>query len=457
MRTAAQSVSVVVFETNSLYEASFFIAIYQACLDDAAARRRAPATAGAARRPAADRAEPASRSATPAKPSFALHDVRPDPAPRRGDRAGRGERLRQVHAGQADHRALPARTGAGCAGTAWTPRSVDARELHDRVAVVLQDPVRWPMTAENNVRIGRLARPDPDSAHRDAAARDSGADTVVAELTAGWSTVLSREFQTGRDLSGGQWQRLSVARGLYRDAPLVIADEPTAALDARAEQAVFGTLHGRTGRRRGPDHRAGHAPAGQRALRRPDPGAGARPDHRTRPARRADGVARHLLRAVHACRPARTAEDPDTVSRMTELVHLEVADGVATITLDSPANRNALSRAAAPRAAGPPGHRDRRRRRPGDRAGHTGPVFCSGMDLKESRGAGAQDQGVTEFPADPGADLDLADAGAGPARRAGPGRRGRAWSRPVTSRWPPRTPRSRSARSGSGWCRRSSR
>ncbi len=61
--------------------------------------------------------------------------------------------------------------------------------------------------------------------------------------------MLSREFQTGRDLSGGQWQRLSVARGLYRDAAVVIADEPTAALDARAEHAVFATLHGRRRRR----------------------------------------------------------------------------------------------------------------------------------------------------------------------------------------------------------------
>jgi ATP-binding cassette subfamily B protein len=59
--------------------------------------------------------------------------------------------------------------------------------------------------------------------------------------------VLSKEFQGGRDLSGGQWQRVAVARGLFRDAPLVIADEPTAALDARAEHAVFGTLRGRSG------------------------------------------------------------------------------------------------------------------------------------------------------------------------------------------------------------------
>lgn len=122
----------------------------------------------------------------------------------------------------------------------------DPTDVLSRVAVVLQDPVHWPMSAENNVRIGRLDRVD-DGTARDRAARDSGADAVVAELPAGWPTVLSKDFQAGRDLSGGQWQRMSVARGLYRDAPVVIADEPTAALDARAEHAVFATLHGRTG------------------------------------------------------------------------------------------------------------------------------------------------------------------------------------------------------------------
>lgn len=64
------------------------------------------------------------------------------------------------------------------------------------------------------------------------------------DLPEGWQTVLSRQFQAGRDLSGGQWQRISVARGLHRDAAVVIADEPTAALDARAEHAVFRTLRG---------------------------------------------------------------------------------------------------------------------------------------------------------------------------------------------------------------------
>ena len=120
---------------------------------------------------------------------------------------------------------------------------VDPRELHSQIAVVLQNPAQWPMTAENNIRIGRLHRPDPDGDALAAAAADSGADAVIAELPHGWDSVLSRQFHNGCDLSGGQWQRISVARGLYRDAPLLIADEPTAAMDARAEHAVFQSLH----------------------------------------------------------------------------------------------------------------------------------------------------------------------------------------------------------------------
>ena len=114
--------------------------------------------------------------------------------------------------------------------------------LWERVAVVMQEPLRWPVTAENNVRIGRLERPDPgDAVFADATTR-SGADAVFTELPGGLATMLSKQFQGGRDLSGGQWQRISVARGLYRAAPVVVADEPTAALDARAEHTVFAAL-----------------------------------------------------------------------------------------------------------------------------------------------------------------------------------------------------------------------
>ncbi|HWN34613.1 MAG TPA: ATP-binding cassette domain-containing protein, partial [Pseudonocardia sp.] len=119
---------------------------------------------------------------------------------------------------------------------------VDPLELQDRVAVVLQEPLRWPVTATDNIRIGRLDREDADGSAFADAARRSGADTVLADLPDGPGTVLSRKFQNGRDLSGGQWQRVSVARGLYRDSALVVADEPTSAMDARAEHAVFAAL-----------------------------------------------------------------------------------------------------------------------------------------------------------------------------------------------------------------------
>jgi ABC-type multidrug transport system fused ATPase/permease subunit len=102
--------------------------------------------------------------------------------------------------------------------------------------------VRWPHTARANVRVGRHDRPDPYGDALGRAAAEARADEVVARLTHGWDTLLSRYFRGGHELSGGQWQRLAVARGLYRDAPVLIWDEPTAPLDARAEFAVYESL-----------------------------------------------------------------------------------------------------------------------------------------------------------------------------------------------------------------------
>ena len=118
----------------------------------------------------------------------------------------------------------------------------DEYSVYDQVAMVMQAPAQWPMAADDNIRIGRIDRDDPRGEALAAAARESGADTVLADLPAGGRTVLSRRFTNGRDLSGGQWQRISVARGLYRDAPILVADEPTAAMDARAEHDVFRSL-----------------------------------------------------------------------------------------------------------------------------------------------------------------------------------------------------------------------
>ncbi|WP_433336783.1 ABC transporter ATP-binding protein [Spirillospora sp. CA-294931] len=114
-------------------------------------------------------------------------------------------------------------------------REVPPDDLWNRVAVIAQEYTHWPMTARQNITMGR---PDVE-AEVLAAARDSGAEEVVSGLTRGYDTLLDRRFEGGAELSGGQWQRLAVARGFYRDAPLLICDEPTAALDARAEHHLF--------------------------------------------------------------------------------------------------------------------------------------------------------------------------------------------------------------------------
>jgi ATP-binding cassette, subfamily B, bacterial len=120
--------------------------------------------------------------------------------------------------------------------------AVDPSSVHRQVAVVMQTPVRWPLTLRENITIGRPERPDPGYRAVADAALMSGADGLAAELPRKWETLLSKRFKHGHELSGGQWQRVAVARAVYRDAPLLICDEPTAAVDARAEAAIFAAL-----------------------------------------------------------------------------------------------------------------------------------------------------------------------------------------------------------------------
>jgi len=118
---------------------------------------------------------------------------------------------------------------------------LDPDTLRDRVAVVMQEPTRWPLSARANITIGRHERPvTPRTVHE--AARAGDAHDFVMELSRQYKTLLSRHFTDGADLSGGQWQRLAVSRAFYRDAPLLICDEPTANLDARAEHDVYQRL-----------------------------------------------------------------------------------------------------------------------------------------------------------------------------------------------------------------------
>ncbi|MEU0156647.1 ABC transporter ATP-binding protein [Micromonospora fulviviridis] len=117
---------------------------------------------------------------------------------------------------------------------------LDPRQTAAQVAVMSQDWWRFPFTARQNIRIGRHDRPaDRPGPEVEDAARDAAAHDMITELPFGYDTLLDWQFKDGQDLSGGQWQRLVAARGLYRDARLLICDEPSAALDARAEHALF--------------------------------------------------------------------------------------------------------------------------------------------------------------------------------------------------------------------------
>jgi len=120
-------------------------------------------------------------------------------------------------------------------------RTCDPDELRARIAVIFQDFVRYELAARENIGFGDIAAID-DAAGIVGAARRAGADDFVAGLPDGYETRLGRRFDRGHDLSIGQWQRLALARAFFRDAPLVIMDEPTASLDARAESELFETM-----------------------------------------------------------------------------------------------------------------------------------------------------------------------------------------------------------------------
>jgi len=140
------------------------------------------------------------------------------------------------------------RTGTGVVTWNGLPYDdLDPDQLRARIAVVSQEHHHWPFTAATNIALGDIAAP-ASQPRIEQAARLAVAHDMILELPHGYQTLLDRTFKDGQDLSGGQWQRITAARGFLRDAELLIMDEPSSALDPRAEHALFQAIRNRHGR-----------------------------------------------------------------------------------------------------------------------------------------------------------------------------------------------------------------
>ena len=117
-------------------------------------------------------------------------------------------------------------------------RDYELEDLHRHIGVIFQDFMRFEMTARENIAVGRVDQPHTQD-DLESAAHKSLADEVVGKLGGGYDQMLGRRFEGGVELSGGEWQKIALARAYLRDAQLLILDEPTAALDARSELEVF--------------------------------------------------------------------------------------------------------------------------------------------------------------------------------------------------------------------------
>ena len=117
-------------------------------------------------------------------------------------------------------------------------RDMDVRDLRDRIGVLFQDFVRYQWTARENVGVGWVPALD-DRPRVERAIEDGGARAVIDQLPQKIDTMLGGWFEEGQELSGGQWQKIALARAFMRDSEVLVLDEPTAALDAEAEHELF--------------------------------------------------------------------------------------------------------------------------------------------------------------------------------------------------------------------------
>ncbi len=117
-------------------------------------------------------------------------------------------------------------------------RGYSLEQWRSQISVIFQDYQQYQLSARENIWFGNIATP-PDTQQIETVARLCGADAVIQELPEGYDTVLGRLFEGGAELSIGQWQKIALARAFLRDAQIIVLDEPTSAMDARAEYEFF--------------------------------------------------------------------------------------------------------------------------------------------------------------------------------------------------------------------------
>jgi len=120
-------------------------------------------------------------------------------------------------------------------------KKFDPGLFRKKISVVFQDHIKYYLKAGENILLGDMDR-DADAESIRTAAIESGIDKKIRRLPAGYDTLLGRWFKNGEELSIGQWQMLAIARAFYRDAEIVVLDEPSSALDPEAEKKLFVSL-----------------------------------------------------------------------------------------------------------------------------------------------------------------------------------------------------------------------
>lgn len=240
IQSGRSRLSDIVMAVNRLYEEGLYVGAYRQFLDESSARTPSPTGVLAPPTPQVYRLDNVSftypGASKPSLTDICLEIRRGERVAFAGLNGGGKTTLAKVLAG------LYQATSGHVLRDGVDLAAVDAGSAFDGISMVMQDPIHWPTSLATNIRIGRPDLHDPDDELLRWAAEASGSDEVAAQAPFGWDTMLSKQFVRGTRLSGGQEQRVAIGRALYRRAPLIIADEPSSSLDARAEARTYAAL-----------------------------------------------------------------------------------------------------------------------------------------------------------------------------------------------------------------------